>query len=298
MQGVLIPLSLVPGNSFLHRLNPLPKLVWALGVLLLSFATRNPAILGFTFLLGIGLVLWAGAGVLRSYLRVVLILFPLALALIVLQSIAPAFPKPWTPIVGLGPFTIYQEGIYSGVTMLLRIMAMTTFALVTVMTSHPGDIFTSLQRVGMPYVMNFILTMTLQLIPILQNEFRIVLNAQKARGMRGTGFGALLPSMVPVFVGAIERVQQLSISLESRAFGSTGHKTSYRHVTMSSKDYLVLLLGVAASVGSIAWVLLDGSLDWSRTMTFPPTFAILLVVGAALGSLTYSIVAIRLVVTA
>ena len=84
--------------------------------------------------------------------------------------------------------------------MLLRIFAMTTFALVTLMTSHPSDIFTSLQKIGLPYTMNFILTMTLQLIPILQNEFSIVLNAQKSRGMKGSGFGAILPSMVPVFV--------------------------------------------------------------------------------------------------
>lgn len=296
MQGVVIPLSLVPGHSFLHRLNPLPKLVWALGVLFLSFATRNPAILGVTFLAGLLLIL--SAGILRAYLRVVIVLFPIALALIVLQSVAPAFPKPWTPITAIGPFTIYQEGIYSGITLLLRIMAMTTFALVMIMTSHPGDLFTSLQRIGMPYVMNFILTMTLQLIPILQNEFRIVLNAQKARGMKGTGFGALLPSMVPVFVGAIERVQQLSISLESRAFGSTGNKTSYRQVTMATKDYLVMLLGVVVSVASIAWVLLDGSLDWSRTLLFPPTFAVVLVVGAALGSIAYSAFAIRAVLTA
>lgn len=296
MQGIAIPLSLVPGNSIIHRLNPLPKMVWAGGVLLLSFATRNPAVLGATFLLGLALIV--GAGVWNAYLRVALILFPIALSLIVLQSIAPAFPQPWTPIASLGPFTIYQEGIYSGVTLLLRVLCMTTFALVMIMTSHPSDIFTSLQRIGMPYVMNFILTMTLQLIPILQNEFRVVLNAQKSRGMKGTGFSALLPSMVPVFVGAIERVQQLSISLESRAFGSKGNKTSYRQVTMAAKDWAVLIVGLVASVASVAWVLLDKSLDWSRTMTFPPTFAVALVVAATIGSVVYSVLAIRAVLTA
>jgi energy-coupling factor transport system permease protein len=125
-----------------------------------------------------------------------------------------------------------------------------------------------------------------------------VLNAQKSRGMKGTGFGALLPSMVPVFVGAIERVQQLSISLESRAFGSKGNKTSYRQVTMAAKDWAVLVVGLVASVASVAWVLLDKSLDWSRTMTFPPTFAVALVVAATIGSVVYSVLAIRAVLTA
>ena len=136
MQGVVIPISMVPGNSYIHRLNPLPKLVWALGVLILSFATRNPAVLGTTLLLGLLLV--TIARIWRQYLQVVLILFPISLTLIMLQSIAPAFPQPWTPIVGLGPFMIYQEGIYSGLTLLMRIMCMTTFAMVMIMTSHPS----------------------------------------------------------------------------------------------------------------------------------------------------------------
>ncbi|HBY94715.1 MAG TPA: hypothetical protein DEP84_12270 [Chloroflexi bacterium] len=193
---------------------------------------------------------------------------------------------------------VYQEGVYSGLTLLLRIVAMTTFALVFIMTSHPSDIFTSLQRIGMPYVMNFILTMTFQLIPILQREFGVVLNAQKSRGMRGTGFSALLPSMVPVFVGAIERVQQLSISLESRAFGSSGTKTSYRQVAMTTRDYVVLVVGLVASVASIYWVLTDHSLDWSRSLTFPPVFALLLVGASALGFALYVVFALRAVLTA
>ncbi|MCZ7567393.1 MAG: energy-coupling factor transporter transmembrane protein EcfT [Ardenticatenaceae bacterium] len=188
--------------------------------------------------------------------------------------------------------------VYSGLTLLLRIVAMTTFALVFIMTSHPSDIFTSLQRIGMPYVMNFILTMTFQLIPILQREFGVVLNAQKSRGMRGTGFSALLPSMVPVFVGAIERVQQLSISLESRAFGSSGTKTSYRQVAMTTRDYVVLVVGLVASVASIYWVLTDHSLDWSRSLTFPPVFALLLVGASALGFALYVVFALRAVLTA
>ena len=103
MHGVAIPISVVPGDSIIHRINPLPKLVWVVGILVLSFATRNPAILGATFLLGLLFV--TVAGIWKSYLRVVLILFPISLTLILLQSIAPAFPRPWTPIWACLPCT-------------------------------------------------------------------------------------------------------------------------------------------------------------------------------------------------
>lgn len=297
MQGVVIPITMVPGNSPIHKINPLPKLVWAVGVLAVSFSTRNIAILGGMFL--VGLILVKIANISKAYLRVVSILFPVSLTLITLQAIAPAFPQPWTAIVDFGPFTIYQEGIYSGVSLLLRVMSMTTFALVTIMTSHPSDIFTSLQGIGMPYILNFIFTMTLQLIPILQNEFATVLNAQKSRAMKGTGFSAILPSMVPVFAGAIERVQQLSISLESRAFGSTGKKTSFRNVSFATKDYIVLALGIMIMGFLTYYVVIEkAALDWSRTMTFTPTFSLILVVGAALGFLIFAGIALKAVFSA
>lgn len=296
MRGAIIPISMVPGNSFLHRLSPLPKFLWAFGALILSFSTRNPLILGV--MLAIGLMLVTMANIWKPFLRVVMILFPIALTLIVLQSIAPAFPRPWTPIVGFGPFTIYQEGIYSGLSMTLRIYAMTTFALLAIMTTHPTDLFVSLQKLGMPYVLNFILTMTLQLIPILQKEFVTVLSAQKSRGLKGTGFSAVLPSMVPVFVGAIERVQQLSISLESRAFGSSGEKTSFRNIKMTAKDYIVAILGLALTVGTLVWILTTPSLDWSRTMVFEPWVAVTLVLVAAAGFITFVVIAISLILKA
>lgn len=293
MQGVVIPISMIPGNSIIHRMNPLPKLMWTVGVLAVSFSTRNPAVLGAVFVLGLLLVLIAQVG--SAYLKVVMVLLPVSLALITLQSIAPAFPRPWTPIIGWGPFTVYQEGIYSGISMALRIFSLTTWAMVFIMTSHPSDIFTSLKRVGMPYTLNFILIMTLQLIPILQNEFVVVLNAQKSRAMKGTGFGALLPSMVPVFVGAIERIQQLSISLESRAFGSSGHKTSYRRVRITVWDILNLLLAVVVSGLATYWVIVDKSLDWSRTLVFNPVFSAILIGISLTGFLTYMGLAIYLV---
>jgi energy-coupling factor transporter transmembrane protein EcfT len=279
MRGAVIPITMFPGDSPIHKIAPLPKLAWAGGVLIISFMTRNPAILGTIVLAGI--ILTFVAGIVKPMLRVMMILFPIYVITIFLQSVAPAFPKPWEPIVPLGPFTIYQEGIYSGITMFGRAFGMTLFAMVTIMTTHPSDLFASLEKIGMPYVLNFILTVTLQLIPILQREFTTVLSAQKSRGMKGTGFGAVLPSMVPVFVGAIERVQQLSISLESRAFGSTGKKTSYRNVVMRAKDYVILVTGMLASLATGYWIIVDKSLDWSRSMTFSPALAMTLVISAA-----------------
>ena len=54
--------------------------------------------------------------------------------------------------------------------------------------------------------------------------------------MQAQGFKALLPSIIPVFAGAIDRVQQLSMSLETRAFGSDNERTLLRYKKFTSKE--------------------------------------------------------------
>jgi len=285
MQGVAVPVSLAAGDSILHRLNPISKLVWVVVVLIIAFMTRNPIFL--LTVAAVGLMLVTLAGIWRPFSRVMLILLPIGTSLIVFQSVAPAFPRPWTAITTFGPFTIYQEGIYSGLSLLSRVVSMTVFALVMIMTTHPSDLFTSLNRLRVPYVINFMLAMTLQLIPVLQREIGIVMSAQKSRGMKSTGFGAVLPSFVPVFAGAIERVQQLSISLESRAFGSSGVKTSYRQVSVRPFDWIVGAAGVVFLLACAVVFVEHDFLDMSRTLIVPPTIALALVAIAAIGFVTF-----------
>jgi|SRR5579859_343893 len=287
-QNLPIPVVFVPGRSFFHRLHPLTKLVWAVVAIVMAFATRNPLVLlGMTVL---GLAFIAVAGVVPAYGRVMLILFPISLSLIVFQAIAPAFPQPWIPISRLGPFTIYREGIYSGLSLLMRTYAGSTFAVLLVLTTHPSDLFAALQKLGVPHELNFMVSASLQMVPIVQREFQIVLSAQRSRGMRARGFSSVLPSMVPVFAGTIERVQQLAMSLESRAFGSKGVKTSLRESKATATDYVFALLGVVlAGAGTYLVVRYRDLLDWSKVEFLPPWLSVTIVVVAALTFVTFTI---------
>ena len=105
---------------------------------------------------------------------------------------------------------------------MLRILAMEVAAIVVLQTTHPSDLFAALARLRVPYLLNVMIALTLQLVPVLQREVGTVLAAQRSRGMRGSGFAAVIPAFVPVFAGTVERVQQLAISLESRGFGAIG----------------------------------------------------------------------------
>lgn len=279
-QNLPIPVIFVPRDSFVHRLHPLAKAVWAVGAVVMAFATRNPLVLFALFLLAVGIM--AVAKVLPNYYQVMRVLLPISLSLIVFQGLAPAFPQPWTPIAVLGPFTVYQEGMYSGLSLLTRALAGSSFAVLLVLTTHPGDLFAALQKLGVPHELNFMVSASLQMVPIVQREFQIVLSAQRSRGMRPRGFASVIPTMVPVFAGTIERVQQLALSLESRAFGSKGVKTSLRDIQASPKDYVFALVGVAlAALVTTLTVYYRAALDWSEVAFMPGWLAVAIVLAAA-----------------
>jgi energy-coupling factor transport system permease protein len=125
------------------------------------------------------------------------------------------------------------------------------------------------------------LSMTLQLVPILQREVSIVLSAQRSRGMRSTGFGSIIPSFVPVFAGSFERVHQLSISLESRAFGSTGRATSYRRIAFGPIDAVLALAGLGVGVVGVVAGLTVWDADHASTVLLPASIVVPLFLLAA-----------------
>ena len=275
MQTMNVSITHVGGTSWLHRLSPLAKLTWVIAVMAFAFASYNPWPL-FAIALG-GIVLGATAGILMPMSRVLLVFAPVTASMLVIQAIAPAIcSTDCTPAAQLGPITIYEEGISHGLSLMSRVLAMEVIAIAVLMTTHPSDLFSALARLHVPYVLNFMLAMTLQLIPVLQREVQIVLSAQRSRGMKSTGFGSLIPSFVPVFAGAFERVQQLAISLESRAFGSTGTKTSYRQISFGPSDKVIAVAGIVVGVLGTAAGILFWSADQTPVLVLPDWLAILI----------------------
>ncbi|MEW6229922.1 MAG: energy-coupling factor transporter transmembrane component T, partial [Bacillota bacterium] len=279
MNELAIVAGLIPGDSFLHRMHPMAKILWLLGILAVTFVLANLQILLAMVVLAVALIV--ATRTLRGYVAPMLFLAPIIFGLLFFQCVAPALPQPWTAMTRVGPFTIYHEGVYNGLVLSLRILSVASFSMLFIMTTHPGDLFATLRRIGIPHELSFMATTTLQLIPILQREFAIVLSAQKSRAMKASGFAALLPSIVPVFAGAIERVQQLAMTLEARAFGSKGVKTSLREIQARWIDYLIAIVGPVATGYGAVFLVLNHGLSTRQTTRFPVSFGMLLFIGSA-----------------
>jgi energy-coupling factor transport system permease protein len=291
MQGVA-PASAVRGTSWLHGLDPVAKLAWLVPFSVFSFTTYRP--LPLLAAIAAGLLVAASAGILRPLLRIMVVFTPISASIIVIQALAPATcGGPCTAPVPFGPLNIYDEGLTHGVSLLLRVTGFQLVAFSVLLTTQPSDLFASLARLRVPYLANFMIAMTLQLVPVLQREVQLVIAAQRARGMRGTGFGALIPSFVPVAAGAVERVGQLAISLEARAFGSSGPKTSYRRVPSGPVDAAVGVLGAVSMTALTVYGILNWGQAGSTLLVFPPAVAIGVFLAGAVVFVGVFVVAVR-----
>lgn len=244
--------------SWLHRLSPIPKLAWLLAAVVVALVSFSW--LPLAAIVVVGLLLALAAGILPGVLRGLVVLAPVAASILALQAINPAAcGGPCTAAATLGPLTVSTEGVARGLLLVVRILAMEVAALVVFQTTRPADLVAGLARLHVPYALSFMLALTLELVPLLEREARLVVAAQRARGMRGSGFAALVPAVVPVFAGTVERMERLAIGLESRGFGAAGPKTSYRRVGFSALDGVLAVAGLVAGAAGVVVALAGGA---------------------------------------
>ena len=276
------PFAYVPGTSRLHRLSPVPKLVWLLASLAFCLATLHPVPLLAVLAVATGLAVWGGVG--RPMWRALRILGPLAASIIVLQVAAPAScPGGCTQLAAVGPIAISAEALARGVAFVARLLAMASVAVVLLATTRPADLFGALRRLRVPHPVAMVLATTMDLVPMLGRELGIVLDAQRARGLRATGLRAVVPALVPVFVAAFERVGRLAIAMETRGYGAGIVRTSYRTETYGPRDRALAWAGVVAGVvGVVLGLTLWGA--GSVPALVVPAWLALTIVGLAAGS--------------
>ena len=296
MYGPSVSVTHVRGTSWMHRLDPVAKFAWLIPAGIFCFTTYQP--LPLFGLLLFGLAVAVSAKIIKPLLRVLVLFTPITASIIVIQGLSPVLcGSSCEQEIFFGPLKIYGEGLSHAISLMLRVASFQILAFGLILSTHPSDLFASLARMRVPYLINFMISMTLQLVPVLQREVQLVLAAQRSRGMKGTGFGSIVPSFVPVAAGAVERVQQLAISLESRAFGSKGVKTSYRRVPSGPFDLFVGLLGIVVMIGLTIYGLQNWGQSGSTPLVFAPIVAILMFGFGILVFFGVIIVAIRAMIS-
>jgi energy-coupling factor transport system permease protein len=252
LQGLL---THQPGDSLLHRLNPATKLVIAVCVVLAGFIL--PTVHGPLALLALIAAAATTAGVGRPLGRTaVALLTPLAVALFVVHGLF--YPDRETPLLELGPVTVWTEGIAFAALVLSRVATLVAAFLTVILTTAPKRLMVALIDKGLPPKFAYVFLAALEFVPDMQQRAQAVLEAQQARGLdikanvwrRLLAFVAL---MGPLIGGALIATETRALALEARAFNRPGPRTFLVEVADPPAERAARWLAVCAVAALVLW---------------------------------------------
>ena len=245
-----------PGNSILHRLDPRTKLLMTVGYIAALFLA--------TSFVGYGiLIVLLGAAIAVSNVGVKAIVRGMrpVVFIVVLTGVLNLFytPGEGEPLARFWVLTIYPEGIQSAVFMVLRILMLITCTFLLTYTTSPilltdglENLLGPLKKIRVPvHELAMMMSIALRFIPTLIEETDKIMSAQKARGAdfdTGNLFQkakALVPLLVPLFISAFRRADELAVAMECRCYHGGEGRTRLRQLRYTRTDILFLLGAVA-----------------------------------------------------
>lgn len=246
----------IPLDSPIHKMDPRAKIG---AMLLMLVAIFFPAgWIGYAVLFAACTVLILSAKL--SFRYVWKSLKPMMVMMCFLLIINILVVKTGTVLFSIGSFAVYSDAVlqtaYIVVRLLLMIMVTTTLTATTKpldMTLGIEDLLQPFGKIGVPYhEIAMLISIALRFIPDLIDETNRILKAQESRGVDmqegklKEKIMAILSLIVPLFVSAFQRAEDLANAMEARGYAPGEPRTRYKVLKMRGTDWL--LLGFAAGL--------------------------------------------------
>ena len=246
-----------PGNSILHRLDPRTKILLTAMYIVALFLAKQ--LVGY----GIMMVVLASAiAVSKVKLKTIFRGLKPIMMIIVITAFLNLFWTPGQTIWKWGFLNLTVEGIWSAIFMVLRISMLILCTFLLTYTTSPilltdglENLMGPLKKIHVPvHELSMMMSIALRFIPTLIEETDKIMSAQKARGADFDTGGlmdkakALIPLLVPLFISAFRRADELAIAMECRCYHGGEGRTRLRQLKYRRADVAFLVCGLAVCV--------------------------------------------------
>ena len=247
-------LEYVPGDSLLHRLNPVAKLFFAVLFAIACFCTGNLVFL--CCMLALALAAAASCGMMKQTFGLMKAVFAFSLILAVLLVLTTPrgdvlVELPWG-YIGTG-------SLLAAVTTIVRLEAAAISLFLTFYVTKMSDLSNSVVKVlHVPYKYAFTFASTVHFIPVFMNDMKGIMEAQTARGVEFDQSGIvkkirlMVPLCVPLLVSSVRKTNSAAIAAEVRGFNLRTRASGYKQYPFKAIDVVVLLFAIALLAGAIA----------------------------------------------
>lgn len=240
-------LEYVPGDSLLHRLNPVVKLLGAIIFAVACFCTSNLVYL--VCMLAFALAMAASCGMLRQTTGLMKAVFVFSLLLAIIQVL---FTPSGDQLVALPWGYIGTGSLIAALTTIIRLEAAAIPLFLTFYVTKVSDMTNAAVKVlRVPYKYAFTFSSTVHFIPVFMNDMRGIMEAQTARGIEFDQggiikkVGLMVPLCVPLLVSSVRKTNSAAIAAEVRGFNLRTRASGYKQYPFAAYDIVAMVLVVA-----------------------------------------------------
>lgn len=244
----------IPGDSFVHKMDPRAKLIFVFAFIFVVFVANNiPAY--------IALVVFTFFIVFVSRIRLYFLingLKPVLILMIFTFLLHVFFTKGGDLLVEIGFVKIYEEGLKQGIFISIRFLVLVFVTSILTLTTSPISItdgletlLNPLKRIKVPvHELALMMSIALRFIPTLMDETDKIMKAQMARGSDVTSgpikerIKAVVPLLIPLFVSAFKRAEDLATAMEVRGYRGGEGRTRYRQLKWTGRDTIAMVVCV------------------------------------------------------
>lgn len=242
-----------PGQSVIHRLDPRTKLTMLVVYIVALFLAEGWASYGLVFVF-LAVVIRLSTIPLKSILRG---MKPLVMILIFTGVLNLFFTQDGEVLVKFWVLTVTSGGLSRALMMMARILMLISGTFLLTYTTSPialtdglEALMNPLKKVGVPvHELSMMMCIALRFIPTLIEETDKIMSAQKARGADFESGSltdrakALIPILVPLFISAFRRADELATAMECRCYQGGEGRTKMKQLHYHREDFLSYCAG-------------------------------------------------------
>ncbi len=279
----------VPYNSFLHRMDARNKIFCLIALMVAIFISYSTWEL--TFIIGGLLALFTIVLILISHIsfkslfKSLRVLWFMIIFLLIINCLVP--PVGATAVAfSIGSFNVYWDAILQSLKIILRLVLMISLSMILTATTKPLELtyalewyLTPLKIIKFPaHEVAMTISIALRFIPTILGEVERIMKAQSSRGVDfkhgkiSSRFKAIISLIIPLFISAFERSEQLADAMEARGYDPKQKRTRYRKLSFHFSDLFAFLLCGGLMSGTIVVATLGYTL---LTPSFLPLFIVI-----------------------
>ena len=240
----------VPLDSPIHKMDPRAKILAMLIMIIAIFFPAGWLGYGILFLIASSVIIIAKL----SFKFIWKSMKPMLVMMVFLLVINCLVVKTGTPLFNIGSFIVYSDGVFQTLYIVVRLLLMIMITTSLTATTKPlemtlgiEDLLSPFKKIGVPsHEIAMLISIALRFIPDLIEETTRIIKAQESRGvdLKEGSFKerimAILSLIVPLFVSAFQRAEDLANAMEARGYGPGQKRTRYKVLKMKGRDWTLL----------------------------------------------------------